>query len=89
MKNISGHKVGLVLGSTFGLWHLMWAILVALGLAQPILDFIFQLHFLNNPYTVSPFSLTNALLLVIVTFVVGYVIGWVFVWLWDYVHRMK
>ncbi len=87
MKHLDGNKVGLVVGGTIGLWHLVWAILVALGFAQPLMDFVLQLHSLNNPFTVAPFNLTNSVLLVVVTFVFGYILGWVFAWLWDYLEK--
>ncbi len=86
---LDGHKVGLVLGGTIGLLHLFWAVLVAVGFAQPLMDFIFQLHFLNNPYTVTPFNITNAVFLVVVTFIVGYIFGRIFVLLWDYLVGKK
>jgi hypothetical protein len=34
-------KVGLVIGALIGGWHVVWALLVLIGRAQPILDFIF------------------------------------------------
>lgn len=81
------NKVGLTLGALFGLGHLLWSLLVAVGLAQPLLDWDFSLHFLNNPFSVSGFSLTTAVILIVVTSVVGYVVGWAFAYLWEMVKK--
>jgi len=81
------HKVGLVLGSFAGLIHLVWGVLIALGFAQPLMNFIYNMHSLNNSFTVAPFSLARSVILVIITFLVGYVFGYVFATLWNKVHR--
>lgn len=70
-----------------GGFHLGWAILVAIGLAQSLLDFIFGLHMIANPYQVTGFDVTKAIMLVVVTFVVGYVLGYVFATVWNNVHK--
>lgn len=51
--------------------HLIWVVLIALGLAQPLTDFIFKLHMLNSPFQVQPFSWMLALGLLMFTFSVG------------------
>ena len=81
------HKVGLVVGSFLSMWHLIWGILVAVGFAQPLLNFIYNLHSLNNPFMVMPFDFMRTLGLVIVTFVVGYVVGYVFANIWHHIHK--
>lgn len=83
------HKAGLALGGLLGIWHLLWALLVAVGLAQPLLDFMLDLHFLRNPYVVEPFRIGTAALLVIVTAVVGYAFGWVFASIWNRLQKGK
>jgi len=80
-------RVGLVLGSFAGLVHLIWGVLIALGFAQPLLDFIYRMHSLNNPFTVGSFDLMRSLGLVIVTFLVGYVVGYAFAHLWNKLHK--
>lgn len=79
--------VGLSLGALFALWHAAWALLVAGGFAQSLLDWVFSLHFLDNPYVVTTFSLQTAVILVIVTFAVGYAMGWVFATAWNWVVK--
>ena len=56
--------------------HLVWSLMVAFGLGQLYLDWIFGLHFLNNPFTTAPFNLGTMLTLLVVTFAVGFVFGW-------------
>ncbi|MDE2025663.1 MAG: hypothetical protein KGJ07_04170 [Patescibacteria group bacterium] len=76
-------KTALVVGLFVGGFHLLWSVLVLLGFGQPLLDFIYWLHFLANPFIVAPFDITRALLLIIVTFLVGYTGGWCFALLWN------
>jgi len=86
---LNKHKTGLVLGTVMGLWHLTWSLLVVLGLAQPFLNFIFKLHFIQPPYTVVGFNLVFAVELIIVTFILGYIVGWVFGLIWNRLQGSK
>ena len=86
MQKVHSHKVGLVFGGLFALGHALWALMVFLGFAKPLLDFIFCLHFLRVQFDIPPFDLGNAIMLVIVTGIIGYIIGRVFCVLWNYVH---
>jgi len=83
---ISKNKLGVVSGSLLGLSHLTWAILVATGLAQWLMDWIFRLHFIQPPYIVTAFNLSYAIGLIVVTSSLGYMIGWVGGALWNWVH---
>ena len=84
---MNSHKVGLAVGFFAGLWHLVWNVLIALGWAGPLMDFVFAMHSLNNPYVVQPFNLGRAIGLIGLTFVVGYVVGRVFTKVWKSVHK--
>ena len=84
---LNPQKTALAVGAFFGLGHAVWGILVAMNLATPLLDWIFGLHFLNNPYSVQPFDAAKWVTLVLVTAVVGYVVGYVFSLLWNKVHK--
>lgn len=83
MKKLNPQSVALVVGSTVGLMHLVWSVFVMMGWAQGLMDFIFSLHFLNNPFMLQAFDPGRALMLIIVTFMVGYVFGWVFTMIWN------
>ena len=80
-------KTAMTLGAFFGLAHAVWGLLVASNLAMPLLDWIFGLHFLNNPYSVQSFDVTRWLTLVVVTTIVGFVVGYVFSLLWNKIHK--
>ncbi len=84
---MSEKKVALVLGSFAGLMHLVWSVLVALNWAQPVLNFIYNLHSLTNPFRVLPFDFMRSLALIVVTFLVGYAVGYIFATLWNKLHR--
>lgn len=76
-----------MVGAFLGLLHLLWSVLVATGVAQVLMDFVFSLHFLNNPFTVSAFDWVKALGLVLLTFVIGYCFGWFLTMLWNSLHK--
>jgi len=83
MRKENVHKVGLVFGGLFGVLHACWALLVAFGVAQGLMDFIFAMHMLNPIMIVAPFSLWTALMLIVATSIIGYIVGVVFGWLWN------
>lgn len=86
MTAIRIHQTGLAFGGFLALFHALWALLVLLGIAEPLLDWILRLHFFEMSYELAPFSFGNALLLVIVTGIIGYIFGCVFGWLWNMLH---
>lgn len=87
MKGLNQGKVALIAGTFTALIHIFWAGLVAFGLAQGLLDFIYSVHFLNNPFAVAQFNITTAVVLTAFTFVVGYIFGYLFAYLWNYLHN--
>lgn len=82
-KTFNANSVGIITGIIIGALHLTWSIVVMIGLAQPFMDWIYELHFLNNPFQVQTFKLTNAFILVLVTSAIGYLLGWVSTVIWN------
>jgi len=85
--HISVGKAGLVLGTVIGGWHLCWSVLVALGWAQAVIDFVFWMHFIKPIYVIEPFEIVKAAILLVVTAAVGFVIGSIFALVWNALHK--
>jgi hypothetical protein len=83
------NKVGLVFAAVIGGWHLIWAVLVLLGWAQPIIDFIFWAHMIQPVYVIKPFNPSAALTLIIMTAATGYVFGFVGATIWNKLSRAQ
>lgn len=81
------YKTALTVGFFFSGVHIIWSLLVLLGWAQALLNFIFWAHMIENPYTVTGFDFTRALTLIIVTFIVGAGVGKIFALIWNKVHK--
>ncbi len=80
---IDKNKTGLTFGFLISFLHLVWSVLVALGVAQILLNFILNVHMLDTPITVMSFDLIKALGLIVVTFIVGYIFGWLMAFFWN------
>jgi len=74
------NKIGLALGSFFAVFHLVWAILVAVipNVLQTFFDWIFNLHGIEPILVITTMTLMNAIALVLVAFIFGYLLGWIF-----------
>lgn len=81
------YKVGLIVGVLAAFCHLVWSVFVVTGAAQPIIDWILKMHFLNNPFLIQPFDWLTAAMLVVFTFVVGFVFGWVLAFLCNWLCK--
>ena len=76
-------RTALTLGSFAALVHLVWAVIVAAGLGQGLVNWKLGMHFLSAPYTVLPFDVVNAVLLIVLAFIGGSVAGAVLATLWN------
>jgi ABC-type Fe3+ transport system permease subunit len=84
MKKMCKNELGLAVGTFLGLFHFVWALMVAAKVAKPFLDWVLSLHSMQMDYSVLAFSLGQSALLVVMTFVLGYVFGWIFAALWNW-----
>jgi hypothetical protein len=82
-------RAGAVLAAFDALFHVTWSVLVASGLAQTVIDFIFWLHFIKPVYQIQPFDIRLAAGLVTVTATLGFVFGYVLALLWNWVQQSK
>lgn len=80
-------RAGLIVGLFLALFHAAWAVLVAFGMAQPLMDFVFWAHFITPPYHVEPFEWARAAILVGFVFIVGAVMGMLAATLWNGLAR--
>jgi hypothetical protein len=80
------NKAALVFALLLGGWHLLWALLVAAGWAQPLIDFIFRIHFIRPVYVIENFNIGTAFLLIAITAAIGYAIGFSLAISWNKLH---
>jgi len=84
MEHIRVNRAGLTLAVLLAGLHLIWVALVAVGAAQPLLDFAFQIHMMEADATVGEFAVGPAALLLLVTAGVGYVSGATLAAVWNF-----
>jgi len=82
-------SVALAAGTFGALVHALWAVLVAVGVAQPLMDWLYSLHFLDNPHVVAEFELGKAVTLLVVTFVFWYASGWLAALVWNWAGEAR
>ena len=81
------NKVGVVVGALIASWHILWVLLVLLGWAQPILNFVFWAHMIQPVYVVNTFDFKAAITLIGITLLSGYAFGFLGAIIWNKLHR--
>jgi hypothetical protein len=84
MRHIHPFKAGVSVGIVIALWHACWVLLVGLGWAKPILDFVLKLHFIQLQYQLEPYSAVTATMLIALTFAIGMLFGLIFAVVWNW-----
>ena len=87
MNKINTHKLGMVVGAFLGIWHVVWSVLVAVGLAQPLINFFLRIHFIDLPHVIAEFSFGLAVLLITIASVGGYILGRIIGLIWNRLYR--
>lgn len=80
---LNAPRLGMMVGGLLAGLHAFWALLVAMGWAQPFLDLIFWLHFVTPPYRVEAFEPVRAAGLVTITGSLGVLGGAGFAFVWN------
>ncbi|OGL64810.1 hypothetical protein A3B21_03760 [Candidatus Uhrbacteria bacterium RIFCSPLOWO2_01_FULL_47_24] len=78
------NQAGLTLGTLFGLMHLLWVVVVGLGMGQSLANYWHAKHFLTDGHVLGQFQLGMAVVGVILAWISGYAVGWVFAALWNW-----
>jgi len=87
MRHLNPSKAAISVGTVVGAWHLMWVTLVAVGVAKAVMDFVLRLHFIQLDYTLAPFALSTAAMLVGLTFAIGALFGLLFALVWNWLSE--
>lgn len=83
MERIGLNRAGLAAAGVLVLWHLAWAVMVGVGAAQSVVDYVYRIHFLSEPPPLAAFSLSSAAMLVLTAALAGYAGGVVFAAIWN------
>ncbi len=86
MKAIHPIKAAVTLAVLLMLFHACWAATVAIGWAQPLINFILRLHFIQPFYVILPFDFVTAFMLLAMAGAAGFIAGLVFATLWNRLH---
>lgn len=86
MGHVQANRLGMAFAAVLAAWHAAWALLVAFGAAQPVLDFVYRLHFMKSDAVIGPFDAATAAVLVASTAAVGYVSGVTMAMVWNCMH---
>ena len=80
------NRTGLVFGTVLAGFHVIWALLVMAGWAQPLINFVFWAHMIQPIYVIKAFDPLAALTLIAITFTSGYACGFIGAFLWNKLH---
>lgn len=87
MRKANPIRLGVVFGLLLAVFHAAWALMVALGWAQLLIDFVFWAHFIRPPYRIEAFEIGRAFVLVGFVFVAGLSFGIIGGYFWNRLAR--
>ena len=87
MTKLNPQKTALGVGMFAATIKVIWSILVALGWAGPFLNWVLQIHFINETKTIAAFDIVTAITMIVVTFIVGGLFGFLFANVWNRVAQ--
>lgn len=76
-------RATVAVGLFAGVLHLGWSLLVATGVASPLLALALQWHFVHAAVEVTPFRLDEAIMLVVGASLSGGLVGFLFAAIWN------
>jgi ABC-type transport system involved in cytochrome c biogenesis permease subunit len=83
MRPISRNALGMTFGTVAVLFHIVWLVMVWIGVAKTFLDFVLLVHHLTVSYNIIQFSSIRAIILIVITFVGGYILGFILASFWN------
>lgn len=83
MGHVDPNRLGIVLAVVLSGWHAVWEGLVAAGVAQRVVDFVYRLHSVKSEMVVEPFDASRAGTLLLLTAGLGYAAGAAAALLWN------
>lgn len=89
IRKLNEKHLALTFGSFAAIIHAAWAVIVAAGYGQTLVDWLKGLHFVDKMITVTAFNWVTAAMLIIVTFICGAIFGWLFAEVWNWTSKSK
>lgn len=83
MGHVDPNRLGIVLAVVLSGWHAVWEGLVAAGVAQRVVDFVYRLHSVKSEMVIEPFDAGRAGTLLLLTAGLGYAAGAAAAVLWN------
>ena len=83
MGHVDPNRLGIVVAVVLTGWHAVWEGLVAAGLAQRVVEFVYRLHSVKSDMVIESFDAGRAAILFLLTAGLGYAAGAVAAVLWN------
>ncbi len=89
MNHLNPVRTGLALGAIISGLHILWSLVVLVGLGQAWVDFVTWAHMIHASYVVGQFDIGAALTVIILAAIIGFVVGFAFATVWNRIHVKK